>query len=131
MQKRGNIIKEKPTMLSVILLTEYHAKRCLPLRASDVDFVSDVHCVNDVVPSAQWANITSLRALARNIIMSVANNITFATANTSLTEKEQTYKIFVLRVCSFCRYKGLGLAPNAFDQSNAMLPLSGVVQILR
>ena len=32
--------------------------------ASDVDFVSDVHCVNDVVPSAQWANITSLRAIS-------------------------------------------------------------------
>ena len=29
----------------------------------------DVHCVNDVVPSAQWANITSLRAFASNIIM--------------------------------------------------------------
>jgi len=39
------------------------------LRASDVAFGSDVHCVNDVVPSAQWANITSLRAFASNIIM--------------------------------------------------------------
>ena len=26
--------------------------------------------------------------------------------------------------CSFCLYKGLGLAHNAFDQSNAMLALS-------
>jgi len=51
----------------------------------------DVHCVHDVVPSAQWANITSLRALASNIIMSEANNITFAIAKTSLTEKERTF----------------------------------------
>ena len=29
-------------------------------------------------------------------------------------------------VISFCRYKGLGLAHNAFDRSNAMLALSGV-----
>jgi len=43
----------------------------------------DVHFVRDVVPSAQWANITLLQALASNIIMSEANNITFATANTS------------------------------------------------
>ena len=51
-------------------------------RASDVAFGSDVHCVNDVVPLAQWASITSLRAFARNIIMSEANNITFAIAKT-------------------------------------------------
>ena len=49
----------------------------------------DVHCVNDVVPSAQWANITSLQALASNIIVSEANNITFAIAKTSPTEKRE------------------------------------------
>ena len=74
-------------------------------RASDVAFGSDVHCVNDVVPSAQWANITSLRAY-----ICVANgeqhhyaqhNITFALAKTSLTEKEQTYKIFRLACLLF------------------------------
>ena len=55
--------------------------------------------------------------------MSVANNITFATANTSLTEKEQTYKIsscvFALSACN----KGLGLAYIVFVQTNAMLAL--------
>ena len=47
--------------------------------------------------------------------MSVANNITFAIANTSLTEKEQTYKIFHLACLLFLlvwgfTYLGLGLA---------------------
>ena len=28
--------------------------------------------------------------------------------------------------CSFCRYKGLGLAHKVFDRSNAMLALSGI-----
>ena len=33
-----------------------------------------------------------------------------------MKEKEQTYKIFyALRVYSFCRYKGLGLAHFVFD----------------
>ena len=35
--------------------------------------------------------------------------------------------ILALSVCN----KGLGLAPNAFDQSNAMLALSGIFTILR
>ena len=35
---------------SVLSLTENTLKLSLPLRASDVDFVSDVHCVNDVTP---------------------------------------------------------------------------------
>ena len=87
--------RKKPLRFSVILQAEYHAKRCLPLRASDVDFVSDVHCGSDVVPSAQWANITSLRASARNIIMSIANNITFATAKTSLAYQKATTKTVV------------------------------------
>jgi hypothetical protein len=38
----------------------------------------------DVVPSAQWANITSLATVGSNIIMSEASNITFAQAKTSL-----------------------------------------------
>ena len=42
-----------------MLLTEHHAKRCLPSRANDVACGSDAHRVNDVVPSAQWANITN------------------------------------------------------------------------
>ena len=32
----------------------------------------------DVVPSAQWANITSLATIGSNIIMSEASNIIFA-----------------------------------------------------
>ncbi len=38
--------KNKSTSSEVLLFLE----RCLPLRASDVDFVSDVHCVSDVTP---------------------------------------------------------------------------------
>jgi len=34
-------------------------------------------------------------------------------------------------VISFCRYKGFGLSPFAFDWSNAMLALSGIFIILR
>ena len=44
----------------------------------------DVAFGNDVMPSAQWANITSLATKWSNIIMSEANNITFAGAKTSL-----------------------------------------------
>ena len=44
-------------------------------------------------------------------------------------KREQEYKekllIFLL---FFCLYRGLGLAHNAFDQSNAMLALSGIVK---
>ena len=43
----------------------------------------DVACGNDVVPLAQLANITSLATIGSNIIMSEANNIIFAQANTS------------------------------------------------
>ena len=51
----------------------------------------DVHCVNDVVPWAQWANITSLRALASNIIVSEANNNTFAIAKHHRQKKRGHY----------------------------------------
>ena len=89
-----------------MLLMSIHAKRCLPSRANDVVCDSDVHCVNDVVPSAQWANITSLRAC-----ICVANdeqhhyaehNITFASAKTSLTEKERAIRDLNRFVLSFC-----------------------------
>lgn len=52
----------------------FFLERCLPLRASDVAFVSDVHCVSDVTPDGVVANITSLRS---NIIMR-EHNITSA-----------------------------------------------------
>ena len=45
--------------------------------------------------------------------------------------KSKNRRIFSSYSCSFLLYKGLGLAPDAFDQSNAMLALGGVVQILR
>jgi hypothetical protein len=38
----------------------------------------------DVVPSAQWANITSLATVGSNIITNKVSNITFAQAKTSL-----------------------------------------------
>ena len=38
---------------------------------------NDVAYGNDVVPSAQWASITSLATNGSNIIMSEANNITY------------------------------------------------------
>ena len=39
---------------------------------------NDVAYGNDVVPSAQWANITSLATIGSNIITNEVNNITFA-----------------------------------------------------
>ena len=64
-------------------------------RASDVDFVNDVHCVNDVTPDGVVANITSLRDLASNIITSEANNIIFALAKTSLPKKSRHTRFFL------------------------------------
>ena len=45
-------------------------ERCLPLRASDVDFVSDVHCVSDVSPCGEVGK--------HRIIASETSNIIFA-----------------------------------------------------
>ena len=39
---------------------------------------NDVAYGNDVVPSAQWANITSLATIGSNIITNEVSNITFA-----------------------------------------------------
>ena len=44
----------------------------------------DVAYGYDVVPAAQWANITSLATVGSSIIMSEVSNITFAQAKTSL-----------------------------------------------
>ena len=44
---------------------------------------NDVAFGCDVVPSAQWANITSLSTIGSNIITSKASNIIFAQAKTS------------------------------------------------
>ena len=51
--KRGNFraSREYPSQKKDQLTCELvFFQRCLPLRASDVDFVSDVHCVSDVSP---------------------------------------------------------------------------------
>ena len=48
---RANIVPKQNALLSkCVLFWRRHPERCLPLRASDVDFVSDVHCVSDVSP---------------------------------------------------------------------------------
>ena len=44
--------------------------------------------------------------------------------STERKNKSKNRRIFSFYSCSFCRYKGLGLAHSAFDQSNAMLALS-------
>ena len=51
---------------------------------------NDVAYGNDVVPSAQWASITSLATIGNNITMSEANNITFAQAKTSFLYRPKT-----------------------------------------
>ncbi|MBR2952388.1 MAG: hypothetical protein IKC43_05375, partial [Clostridia bacterium] len=45
----GSSSKNKSTSYEVLLFL----KRCLPLRASDVAFGSDVHCVSDVSPCGE------------------------------------------------------------------------------
>ncbi len=49
-------LKQKSTARAVLFCLE----RCLPLRASDAAFGNDVHCVSDVSPCGEVANITSL-----------------------------------------------------------------------
>ena len=44
----------------------------------------------------------------------------------STKNKSKNRRIFSFYSCSFCLYKVLGLAHNAFDRSNAMLALSGI-----
>ena len=58
-------------------------ERCLPLRASDVAFGNDVYCVNDVTPDGVVGKHYIIATIGSNIIMSEANNITFAQAKTS------------------------------------------------
>jgi len=50
----------------------------------------DVAFGNDVVPLAQWANITSLATYGSNIITNEVSNITFAQAKTSLLYHPKT-----------------------------------------
>jgi hypothetical protein len=50
----------------------------LPLRASDVAFGNDVYCVNDVTPDGVMGKHHIIATIGSNIIMSEANNITFA-----------------------------------------------------
>ena len=95
-------------------------ERCLPLRASDVDFVSDVHCVNDVTPDGVVGK--------HHITVSVANHIIMRSI-TSLLRQQKHHEqkksrhtrfsscVFALSACN----KGLGLAHIVFVQTNAML----------
>ena len=56
----------------------------MPLRASDVAFGNDVYCVNDVTPDGVVGKHHIIANIGSNIIMSKANNITYAQAKTSL-----------------------------------------------
>ena len=95
-------LKQKSTARAVLFCLE----RCLPLRARDVAFGSDVHCVSDVTPNGVVGKHHITATNGSNITMSEANNITFAIAKTSLTEKERTFRIsrfalsflFIIRV---------------------------------
>ena len=55
----------------------------MPLRASDAAFGNDVYCVNDVTPDGVVGKHHIIATIGSNIIMSEANNITFAEAKTS------------------------------------------------
>ena len=72
-----------------------------------------------------WANLTSL-VRSTNF---TALQLHFRVSENFTNKKEHTHKVYALRVCSFCLYKGLGrVACNsypsfAFELSNAMLAL--------
>ena len=90
--------------------------------SSDLAYGSDVHFVNDVMPDGIVGK--------HHIIASFGEqhhyakyNITFASAKTSLTEKERTFRLQTDLFSLSAYYKGLGLAHNAFDRSKAMLAL--------
>ena len=48
--------------------------------------------------------------------------------STERKNKSKNRRIFSFYSCSFCRYKGLGLAHSAFVRTNAMLALSRVLK---
>ena len=59
-------------------------ERCLPLRACDVAFGSDVHCVSDVTPDGVVGKHHITATIGSDITMSEANNITAARRNITL-----------------------------------------------
>ena len=82
---------------------------------------------SEVLPLAKWANLTSL-VRSTNF---TAQQLHFRDSENFTNRKERTFRLltdlFSLYVCG----RGLDLAHRVFDRSNAMLALSGVLQILR
>jgi len=79
------------------------------------------------------ANRISLKPQGLNITVAVRQYHSLRQQRISLYNDRKRDNISAatdLLSLSVCN-KGLGLAPNAFDQSKAMLALSGVVEILR
>ena len=70
----GGTSKQKSTARAVLFCLE----RCLPLRASDVAFGSDVHCVSDVSPYGEVGkHLITLRRRS-NTLLWRSHNITSA-----------------------------------------------------
>ena len=98
----GNFRSKSPYPLSAFEGSSSFLNLSYPLkfalRASEVIFDSEVHFVSKFrLTEKQGANLTSLRAKRGNFTVPDAlhlNNFTFASAKTSLTEKEQTLKVF-------------------------------------
>jgi hypothetical protein len=64
----------------------------LPLRANDVAFGSDVHCVNDVTPDGVVGKHHIIATIGSNIITSKMSNIIFAQAKTSFFHRPKSKK---------------------------------------
>ena len=80
----------------------------MPLRASDVAFGNDVYCVNDVTPDGVVGKHHIIATIGSNIIMSDANNITFAQAKTSffyLPKVKRKYNTLHLAGKEVCKKK--------------------------
>ncbi len=94
----------------MLSLTENTLKLSLPFGQVKLSATREVHFVSEVSPDGEVLGKLNFTASICEQLHCVWHNFTFAFAKTSQTEKEQTYKVLVLRVCSFCRYKGLGSA---------------------
>ena len=82
---------------------------------------------SEILPTAKRANLTSL-VRSTNF---TATQLHFRVSGNFTGRKRDNISATNRFVISFCRYKGLGLAHNAFDQSNAMLAHNSVFKIHR
>ena len=77
-------------------------ERCLPLRASDVAFGSDVHCVSDVSPCGEVGKHHITLRRRSNTSLWRSHNITAACRNITLYKRSELcyYRVKYALVCT-------------------------------